>query len=77
MGAEIFTRRYILRHTAFEIFNQNTHRSYFFNLFHNKLMMQFLGEFRGEAVEVIVNRAEEFQKKGFTDRWCKGEISNF
>ena len=40
-------------------------------------MMQFLGEFRGEAVEVIVNRAEEFQKKGFTDRWCKGEISNF
>jgi hypothetical protein len=32
-GCKAFSRRYILRHTALELFHPFKHRSYFFNLF--------------------------------------------
>jgi hypothetical protein len=76
-GCELFTRRYILRHTALELFSYHTHKSYFFNLFIPKSLQQLLEELRNEEAELILNRQEEFVKREFTQRWRRGELSNF
>jgi hypothetical protein len=39
--------------------------------------MRFLEEFRGEEVDLIIDRKEEFAKRKFTERWKKGELNNF
>ena len=65
-GSKVFTRRYIMRHTAFELFHPLKHRSYFFNLFFAQPRQSFLAELRKAEVEIIENRQEEFAKAGFT-----------
>ena len=46
INLKVFTRRYIMRHTALEIFHEGRHRSYFFNLFYTQLLQDFLNELK-------------------------------
>lgn len=69
----MFTRRYILRHTALEIFTKD--KSFFFNLYRRKDRDDFINGLRG--IEKILNRRKEFVNKEFTSKWESGEINNF
>lgn len=76
-NCKVFSRRYILRHTALELFHPLKHRSYFFNLFFTQPLQALLADLRAAEIEVIERRADEFVKAGFTERWQRGELSNF
>ena len=66
-----------MRHTAFELFSSATHKSYFFNLFHQKALRMFLDSLKGEPVDLIENRREAFEQKKYTYQWQKGDLTNF
>ena len=36
-----------------------------------------MSEFRSGEAELIINRPEEFSKRGITEKWQKGEMTNF
>lgn len=71
-GSRVFTRRYILRHTALEVFQLPRHRSYFFNLFFVETLQSFISELKGTEADVIERRTEDFIKAGYTQKWRKG-----
>lgn len=52
-GCKVFSRRYILRHTALEVFHPLKHRSYFFNLFFREPLQALLTDLRSVEVEVV------------------------
>ena len=57
-GSSIFTRRYILRHTAFEMFQFLKHRSYFFNVFFKPDLDRLIAEFRETSARIVERRPE-------------------
>ena len=71
----MFTRRYILRHTAIEVFTKD--KSYFFNLFKRKDKEAFLNSMKGTRATLILNRRQEFANKELTKKWENGELNNF
>lgn len=71
----IFTRRYVLRHTAIEIFYKG--KAYFFNFFLKSTRDTLLKLLKKKVQACIVNRKLEFEKELLTERWKTGRISNF
>lgn len=73
--AVVFTRRYILRHTAIELFTRN--KAYFFNLFGTDRRHSLLNELKDQVYLCIINRKAEWQRHDYTRKWLNGEYNNF
>jgi hypothetical protein len=71
----VFSRRYILRHTAIEIFYQS--KAYLFNFFLKSPRDELLKLIRKKVRACIVNRRLEFEREHFTEKWKLGKLSNF
>jgi hypothetical protein len=76
---EIQDRRFLLQEIGIEIFTRND-KSFFINLFkseHRQGFYKLIESFHPKSIILTQNRKEVFKKKQLTDRWLKGEISNF
>lgn len=76
--SKIYERSYNRRFTAFEIFLKNGN-NYFFNVFERKtlkLIFQTLKKMT-KSIEILTDLKKTFKEKGYTEKWLKGELSNF
>lgn len=75
---KVFTRRFNLRNSAFEIFTDDD-KAYFFNVYDVKEVELLLNsmQFFNQKIIIIRNRKKAFEDGRFTEAWKDGRISNF
>ncbi|CAD8172903.1 unnamed protein product [Paramecium pentaurelia] len=70
----VHPKRFLLNEIALEIF---IHRqNFFFNLFRNEKLQEFVQELKRKKVQVI-DPIEEFKKRNYQQNWVGGQLSNF
>lgn len=79
---KIFYRKYNqIKNSALEVFFKNGD-SYMIILYTDKLTDKFIKRCKENfqkflRIKVVKDFIKEFNERGYTERWCNGEISNF
>lgn len=80
----MFTRRYLLQETAFELFADNLKvyywikQVYFFTLFEQRAQKIMTEAFQlHKWIQVVTNRRDEWRQKCLTQKWIDGNLSNY
>ena len=75
---KIYTRRYNFFKSSFEIFTKSG-RSYFFNVYAQEVRDEIIAIITklNPKCEKIFNLKDDFESYDYTNKWLRGEISNF
>ena len=76
---EVFSRRFLHRHTALEVYFRSG-RSYFFNCFTNEArtsLMQFLKDTTGSGTKIRIDPGRDVVTEKVSSAWKHGKMSNF